>query len=124
MFSRLHFYGMFLWFKTTVIVATTKLYKYKKFYFMKTPLFNDQNAFSSLLENTKLIASLRAEIDMYQKSNTELKNLNQVLKDEHQALQLAFTHIEAKLRKEQVIITKLTSFDFMNTQTWFNQMSQ
>lgn len=56
---------------------------------------------------------------MYQKSNTELKNLNQVLKDEHQALQLAFTHIEAKLRKEQVIITKLTSFDFMNSQ--FNQ---
>ncbi|XP_046672620.1 autophagy-related protein 16-1 isoform X2 [Homalodisca vitripennis] len=55
----------------------------------------------SLLENAKLITSLRAEIELYQRSNTELKALNQVLKDEHQALQLAFTHLEAKLRKVQ-----------------------
>lgn len=121
MSSRLHFYGMFLQFKTIVIVATTTV---QVLPYENCPLLNDQNAFSSLLENTKLIASLRAEIDMYQKSNTELQNLNQVLKDEHQALQLAFTHIEAKLRKEQVIITKLSSFDFINTQTWFNQISQ
>lgn len=58
--------------------------------------------FFSLQENSKVIASLRAEIEMYQRSNTELKALNQVLKDEHQALQLAFTHLEAKLRKIQV----------------------
>lgn len=113
----------FFQFKTIVIVATTTVQVQLVLLYENCPLLKDQNAFSSLLENTKLIASLRAEIDMYQKSNTELKNLNQVLKDEHQALQLAFTHIEAKLRKEQVIITKLTSFDFMNTQTWFNQMS-
>lgn len=59
--------------------------------------------FCSLTENIKLIASLRAEIALYQKNNSELKQLNQVLKDEHQALQLAFTKLEEKLRKSQVI---------------------
>ncbi|XP_025416113.1 autophagy-related protein 16-1 [Sipha flava] len=55
----------------------------------------------SLTENIKLVASLRAEISLYQKNNSELKQLNQVLKDEHQALQLAFTKLEEKLRKSQ-----------------------
>lgn len=58
----------------------------------------------SLNENIKVVASLRAEISMYQKNNSELKQLNQVLKDEHQALQLAFTKLEEKLRKSQVML--------------------
>jgi len=56
----------------------------------------------SLVENKKLVTSLKAEISLYQKNNCELKQLNQVLKDEHQALQLAFTKLEEKLRKSQV----------------------
>lgn len=56
-----------------------------------------------MTEHVKLVASLRAEISLYQKNNSELKQLNQVLKDEHQALQLAFTKLEEKLRKSQVI---------------------
>jgi len=57
-----------------------------------------------LIEHIKLVASLRAEISLYQKNNSELKQLNQVLKDEHQALQLAFTKLEEKLRGFQVIV--------------------
>lgn len=56
-------------------------------------------------ENTALIASLRAEIQMYETNMTELQGLNQVLRDEHQALQIAFAAIEDKLRKAQVIIS-------------------
>ncbi|XP_039750377.1 autophagy-related protein 16-1 isoform X2 [Pararge aegeria] len=52
-------------------------------------------------ENTALIASLRAEIQMYETNMTELQGLNQVLRDEHQALQIAFAAIEDKLRKAQ-----------------------
>ncbi|XP_045767873.1 autophagy-related protein 16 isoform X2 [Maniola jurtina] len=52
-------------------------------------------------ENTALIASLRAEIQMYETNMTELQGLNQVLRDEHQALQIAFAAIEEKLRKAQ-----------------------
>lgn len=55
-------------------------------------------------ENTALIASLRAEIQMYENNMTELQGLNQVLRDEHQALQIAFAAIEDKLRKAQVIL--------------------
>lgn len=50
--------------------------------------------------------SLRAEIKMYETSNKELENLNQMLRDEHQALHLAFTALEEKLKKAQVIIFK------------------
>lgn len=57
-----------------------------------------------MTESLKLVASLRAEISLYQKNNSELKQLNQVLKDEHQALQLAFTKLEEKLRGFQVIV--------------------
>lgn len=53
-------------------------------------------------ENTALIASLRAEINLYETNMTELQGLNQVLRDEHQALQMAFAAIEEKLRKAQV----------------------
>ncbi|XP_047531600.1 autophagy-related protein 16-1 isoform X1 [Vanessa atalanta] len=52
-------------------------------------------------ENTALIASLRAEIQMYETNMAELQGLNQVLRDEHQALQIAFAAIEDKLRKSQ-----------------------
>ncbi|KAJ8719016.1 hypothetical protein PYW07_016572 [Mythimna separata] len=52
-------------------------------------------------ENTAVIASLRAEIQMYETNMTELQGLNQVLRDEHQALQIAFAAIEDKLRKAQ-----------------------
>ncbi|XP_045496823.1 autophagy-related protein 16-1 isoform X2 [Colias croceus] len=52
-------------------------------------------------ENTALIASLRAEIQMYETNMSELQSLNQVLRDEHQALQIAFAAIEDKLRKAQ-----------------------
>ncbi|XP_068627159.1 autophagy-related protein 16-1 isoform X2 [Battus philenor] len=52
-------------------------------------------------ENTALIASLRAEIQMYETNMAELQSLNQMLRDEHQALQMAFSAIEEKLRKSQ-----------------------
>ncbi|CAH2040520.1 unnamed protein product, partial [Iphiclides podalirius] len=52
-------------------------------------------------ENTALIASLRAEIQMYETNMVELQGLNQMLRDEHQALQIAFAAIEEKLRKAQ-----------------------
>ncbi|CAH0399165.1 unnamed protein product [Chilo suppressalis] len=52
-------------------------------------------------ENTAIIASLRAEIQMYESNMVELQGLNQVLRDEHQALQIAFAAIEEKLRKAQ-----------------------
>lgn len=55
----------------------------------------------SLAAAFKMIASLNAEISMYQSNNKQLEALNQMVKDEHQALQLAFTHLEEKLRKSQ-----------------------
>lgn len=39
---------------------------------------------------------------MYEGNMAELQNLNQMLRDEHQALQIAFASIEDKLRKAQV----------------------
>ncbi|GFG31996.1 hypothetical protein Cfor_08518 [Coptotermes formosanus] len=55
----------------------------------------------SLAESVNVISTLRAEIQMYQNNIKELENLNQMLKDEHQALQLAFASLEEKLRKAQ-----------------------
>lgn len=52
--------------------------------------------------------SLRAEIKMYEASNKQLENLNQMLKDEHQALHLAFTALEEKLKKAQVNVFYIT----------------
>ncbi|XP_031338168.1 autophagy-related protein 16-1-like [Photinus pyralis] len=55
----------------------------------------------SLADSAACISSLRAEIRMYQSSIRELENLNQTIRDEHQALQLAFASLEEKLRKLQ-----------------------
>ncbi|KAF2902558.1 hypothetical protein ILUMI_03633, partial [Ignelater luminosus] len=54
-----------------------------------------------LADSTATITSLRAEIRMYENSIKELENLNQTIRDEHQALQLAFASLEDKLRKAQ-----------------------
>jgi hypothetical protein len=56
----------------------------------------------SLADSMAVNNTLRAEIQMYQNNIKELENLNQMLKDEHQALQLAFASLEEKLRKAQV----------------------
>ncbi|XP_058791192.1 autophagy-related protein 16-1 isoform X3 [Phymastichus coffea] len=56
---------------------------------------------ASLTENTEIIAGLRSEISRYICKEKELENINQMLKDEHQALQLAFASLEEKLRKAQ-----------------------
>ncbi|XP_013139615.1 PREDICTED: autophagy-related protein 16-1 isoform X2 [Papilio polytes] len=52
-------------------------------------------------ENTALIASLRAEIQLYETNMAELQGLNQVIRDEYQALQIALSSVEDKLRKAQ-----------------------
>ncbi|XP_013173880.1 PREDICTED: autophagy-related protein 16-1 isoform X4 [Papilio xuthus] len=52
-------------------------------------------------ENTALIASLRAEIQLYETNMSELQGLNQVIRDEYQALQIALSSVEDKLRKAQ-----------------------
>lgn len=50
----------------------------------------------------KVNIGLRSEISRYVTKEKELENINQMLKDEHQALQLAFASLEDKLRKAQV----------------------
>ena len=60
-----------------------------------------------MAESVSVNSTLRAEIQMYQNNIKELENLNQMLKDEHQALQLAFASLEEKLRKAQVNATVL-----------------
>lgn len=60
-----------------------------------------------MAESVCVNSTLRAEIQMYQNNIRELENLNQMLKDEHQALQLAFASLEEKLRKAQVNATVL-----------------
>lgn len=55
----------------------------------------------SLADSTAEIVSLRSKVEILQKSNKELKYLNDTLIDEHQALQLAFASLEEKLRKSQ-----------------------
>ena len=57
----------------------------------------------SLAENAAKITSLQAEITLFDRNNKELKLLNEALRDEHQALHLAFTCLEDKLRKLQVL---------------------
>lgn len=47
-------------------------------------------------------SNLKAEVQRYVVCKTELENLNQLIRDEHQALQLAYSHLEEKLRKAQV----------------------
>ncbi|XP_018321782.1 autophagy-related protein 16-like [Agrilus planipennis] len=55
----------------------------------------------SLAESLAQNQSLRTEIRRYQNSIKELENLNQIIRDEHQALQIAFASLEDKLRKAQ-----------------------
>lgn len=64
---------------------------------MSNLLFN-YSLNESLVTNTML----QSDIKRYQNAIKELENLNQVLRDEHQALQLAFAALEEKLRKAQV----------------------
>lgn len=45
---------------------------------------------------------LKAEIGMLQNKIMKLENIHQVLRDEHQALQITFASLEEKLRKKQV----------------------
>lgn len=56
----------------------------------------------SLAEQSTTIHSLKAEVLMYITSIDELKGINTMLRDEHSALQLAFTSLEDKYRKFQV----------------------
>lgn len=61
----------------------------------------------SLADSLAANVSLRAEVKMYENSLKELERLNQMLRDEHQALQLAFASLEDKLRKSQVKTTRI-----------------
>ncbi|XP_034184071.1 autophagy-related 16 isoform X2 [Osmia lignaria lignaria] len=56
---------------------------------------------ASLSESMELNANLRLEISKCLSRERELESINQMLKDEHQALQLAFASLEEKLRKAQ-----------------------
>ncbi|KAL0133228.1 hypothetical protein PUN28_000771 [Cardiocondyla obscurior] len=56
---------------------------------------------TSLAENSEANANLRLEITKCLAREKDLEGINQMLKDEHQALQLAFASLEEKLRKAQ-----------------------
>lgn len=58
--------------------------------------------FFSLAESSEANANLRLEITKCLGKEKEIESINQMLKDEHQALQLAFASLEEKLRKTQV----------------------
>ncbi|CAL1686797.1 unnamed protein product [Lasius platythorax] len=55
----------------------------------------------SLAESSEANANLRLEITKCLGREKETESINQMLKDEHQALQLAFASLEEKLRKTQ-----------------------
>jgi len=55
---------------------------------------------------------LRLEITKCLGREKDLEGINQMLKDEHQALQLAFASLEEKLRKTQVCYIKFFVFIF------------
>lgn len=57
-----------------------------------------------MVESMELNANLRLEVSKSLSRERELESINQMLKDEHQALQLAFASLEEKLRKAQVFI--------------------
>lgn len=63
---------------------------------------NNKLLFDSLAESLELNASLRAELNTCVNRERELAEANQMLRDEYQALQLAFASLEEKLRKAQV----------------------
>lgn len=56
----------------------------------------------SLAESMETNANLRLEMSKCIGKEKEQESINQMLKDEHQALQLAFASLEEKLRKTQV----------------------
>ncbi|XP_043251614.1 autophagy-related protein 16-1 [Colletes gigas] len=56
---------------------------------------------ASLAECMEINTNLRLEVTNCLAREKELEGINQMLKDEHQALQLAFTSLEEKLRKMQ-----------------------
>lgn len=56
---------------------------------------------ASLVESLEVNANLHLEINKCLGREKELEGINQMLKDEHQALQLAFASLEEKLRKTQ-----------------------
>lgn len=56
---------------------------------------------ASLAENIEINTNLRLEISKCMTWQRELESINQMLKDEHQALQLAFASLEDKLRQAQ-----------------------
>ncbi|KAG8231195.1 hypothetical protein J437_LFUL011308, partial [Ladona fulva] len=56
---------------------------------------------ASLTESAQVIESLNSQIHSLKTSINELERMNQMLKDEHQALQLAFASLEDKLRRTQ-----------------------
>ncbi|XP_068976072.1 autophagy-related protein 16-like isoform X4 [Bombus flavifrons] len=56
---------------------------------------------ASVVESMELNANLRLEVSKSLSRERELESVNQMLKDEHQALQLAFASLEEKLRKAQ-----------------------
>ncbi|XP_034934448.1 autophagy-related protein 16-1 isoform X2 [Chelonus insularis] len=60
-----------------------------------------QSKETSLAESIELNASLRAELTICLNKERELSEANQMLRDEYQALQLAFASLEEKLRKAQ-----------------------
>ena len=62
----------------------------------------DSFVFFSLAESLEANTNLRLEITKCLAREKDLEGINQMLKDEHQALQLAFASLEEKLRKTQV----------------------
>ncbi|XP_045460895.1 autophagy-related protein 16-1-like [Harmonia axyridis] len=60
-----------------------------------------QSRDTSIAEMTKERISMKAEIGMYEKALKELQYLIDTLRDEHQALQMAFNALEEKLRTTQ-----------------------
>ncbi|KAF7988294.1 hypothetical protein HCN44_009939 [Aphidius gifuensis] len=60
-----------------------------------------QNKESSLAESLEFNANLRTELTFCISEKRDLEGVNQILRDEYQALQLAFASLEEKLRKAQ-----------------------
>lgn len=59
----------------------------------------------SLAESLEMNARLRSDLTRYVSKEQELEGVNQMLRDEYQALQLAFAALEEKLRKAQVCVS-------------------
>ncbi|XP_067008650.2 autophagy-related protein 16-1 isoform X2 [Anabrus simplex] len=55
----------------------------------------------SLADSMAVISSLRVDIQLYQNKIKELESINQIERDEHQALSITFVALEEKLKKSQ-----------------------